>query len=271
MNPDFEEDDLSSATALIAFGFRPRLRPHRDAHYASLIRRYEEDPSFKMITGACAAGLSLRIVGVSTLAGIVLAALPGSPFETKFDQYARQARQHRHRDAERILHGIAHLAIAAISFPRPADLADNGYVGRATIASVDALVRDICEELSTRADSEDENTDPPLDAPDLEKAWRVYQRRPDVGSTSDGRAAIPSTEAIVTRALNYLVDQGMMTPPSEDEARTDRIYRTTSRYQIQVRDLASVEAFDELLRLNAAAVLGEGATLRVRDHDDSLY
>ncbi|WP_216677335.1 hypothetical protein [Streptomyces sp. MNP-20] len=258
----YSDHDAEEATRLISYGLRPRLRPHRDADYAALVRRYDEEPVFEQLVIKSAAGLGLRVIAVTRQAGTVLGALPGSAFETRLEHYARQARQTHQRESERILHGIAHLAIAARCFPRPEDLADDHYVGQATVSSVDGFVRHVCRELSERVAQAEENSDPVTDARELERAWRAYLRRPEAGSTGDGRVALTTTEAIVGKALRYLVDQGMLTE-SEDAERRGKIYRTTSRYQLQVRELAAIEAYDELLRLGASAEQHSTATLRI--------
>ncbi|MEV4036999.1 hypothetical protein [Streptomyces umbrinus] len=260
----YSEHDAEEATQLIGFGLRPRLRPHRDTEYAALLRRYDEEPAFEQLVKKSAAGLGLRVIGVTQRAGAVFGALPGSVFETKLDHYARQARQAHKRESERVLHGIAHLAIAACCFPRPQDLDDDGYVGQATVPMVDNLVRHASKELSERVAGTEENSDPMDGALELERAWRAYQRRPEAGSTSDGRVATPSTEAIVGKALRYLVDQGMLTE-TEDNERPVKVYRTTGRYQLQVRELAAVEAYDELLRLGATAEPAATGILPVSD------
>lgn len=265
----YSEHDAEEAARLVGYGLRPRLRPHRDAAYAALVRRYDEEPAFEQLVRRSAAGLGLRVIGITQRAGAVFGAVPGSVFETKLDHYARQARQAHQREAERVLHGIAHLAIAACCFPRPEDLADDGYVGQATVPTVDHLVRHACQELSERVAGSEENSDPMTDALELERAWRVYSRRPEAGSTSDGRVAPPSTEAIVGKALRYLVDQGMLTE-TEDDERSVKVYRTTSRYQLQVRELAGVQAYDELLRLGAPAGPAAAGIVRVSD-SGTLY
>jgi len=49
--------------------------------------------------------------------------------------------------------------------------------------------------------------------------------------------------------------------------RTAGSYRTTPRYQIQVRELAADAAFDDLLALNVVAVANAGGTLRAAASD----
>ncbi|MEU1425356.1 hypothetical protein [Kitasatospora sp. NPDC005751] len=263
-------DDVEAAALLVSYGFRPKLRPHRQEGYGDLVRRYDEDPSFHALVDRCAEGLGLRVVAVTMRSGTVLGSRPGSVFEPKLEQYARQTRRPDMREPERLLHAVAHLAIAALSFPRPQDLADDGYVGWVTVQGVDDLVAHICQELDDRAADDGHNTDPAAEAPALERAWRAYLRRPGSASTTDGRLAPPTREAIVAKALRYLVDQGMLAERG-DEDTPGKVFRTTSRYQLQVRDLAAVEAYDELLRLGVVPP-GDAtrATLRVSVTDPTL-
>jgi hypothetical protein len=44
-------------------------------------------------------------------------------------------------------------------------------------------------------------------------------------------------------------------------------YRTTPRYQIQVRELAADAAFDDLLALDVVAVANDGGSLRATASD----
>ena len=52
-----------------------------------------------------------------------------SVFEQKFDDYARRTVLGERRDLERVLHGIAHLALAALAFLRPDNLATDTWLG----------------------------------------------------------------------------------------------------------------------------------------------
>ncbi len=48
------------------------------------------------------------------------------------------------------MHGLAHLAAAALAFPRPDDLGDDTYVGRVSVDQVDGAVREACRVLDER-------------------------------------------------------------------------------------------------------------------------
>ncbi|MEV7122834.1 hypothetical protein [Kitasatospora griseola] len=193
---------------------------------------------------------------------VVLAALDGSVFETRIEDYARRAKYRGNRgDHEKVLHGVIHLAIAALAFPRPDDLARDGFIGRVGIEIVDTTVRDVCRKLQQRAAAEADSEHEALtDTPELEEVWRVYSRRPEVSRTKDSRAAMNSTRAMVGRALNFLTESGFLTAVGEA---SEGNFRTSPRYQLQVRELAATNAFQELLRLTSLPMTGAEGTLRV--------
>jgi hypothetical protein len=247
--------DAESAARLISFGMRPKQLPGRDVVYADLVRRYGEDTGFKQLTNSIAAGLGLLVLDVNTQAGAVLAAADESVFEIKMDGYARQSKIRERRDTEKVLHGLVHLATAALGFPRPDDLANDTYIGRVSVEQVDGVVREACRILDERAAKAGDDNDPLSDAPELEHAWRAYARRPAAAATKDGRLAPDTTRGVVSRALRFLADQGFLVAVSTEQGGT---YRTTPRYQVQVRELAADSAFEELLALGVVTV-GDGA------------
>ena len=178
-----------------------------------------------------------------------------SVFAVRMGDYARRASAD---SADRFLHGLAHLAVAALAFPRPEDLADDGYIGRITVNGVDAFVRQACRRLEERAEQEGENTDPATDAPGLESAWRIYARRSATGATKDARRLAGSTTGIIAKAVAFLVDSGFLQRTGDDAGGA---YRTTARYQLQVRDMAGSAAMAELLELGVVPVADGSATL----------
>ncbi|WP_329320709.1 hypothetical protein [Streptomyces sp. NBC_01262] len=247
--------DAADAARLVSFGLQPKLLPARDAEYAELIRRHREDPPFARLADAVAAGLGLVVLEVSPRAGMAVAAAEDSVFAVRMGDYSRRAAS----DAgDRFLHGLAHLATAAMAFPRPEDLADDGYIGRITVNGVDAFVRQACRRLEETADAQGENTDPASDAPGLEAAWRVYVRRSATGATKDARRLAGSTTGIVGKAVAFLVDSGFLQRTGDEAGGT---YRTTARYQLQVRDMAGNAAMAELLELGVVPVTDGSATL----------
>ncbi|MBI0383581.1 hypothetical protein JBE27_46850, partial [Streptomyces albiflaviniger] len=110
--------DAADAARLVAFGLQPKLLPARDVEYAELLRRHRDEPAFARLTDAVAAGLGLIVLEVSTRAGMAVTAAEDSVFAVRMGDYARRAATD---SADRFLHGLAHLAVAALAFPRPED------------------------------------------------------------------------------------------------------------------------------------------------------
>ncbi|MFD5115376.1 hypothetical protein ACFWNG_24155 [Streptomyces sp. NPDC058391] len=256
--------DAADAARLVSFGLQPKLLPARDAEYTELLRRYREDPAFARVADAIATGFGLVVLEVSPRAGMAVTAGEDSVFAVRMGAYARRASTD---SADRFLHGLAHLAVAAMAFPRPADLADDGYIGRITVNGVDTFVRQACRRLEERAEEQGENTDPSTDAPGLEAAWRIYARRSATGATKDARRLAGSTTGIVGKAVAFLTDSGFL-QRTGDEA--GGAYRTTARFQLQVRDLAGQAAMAELLELGVVPVTDGSATLLPPPDGDDL-
>lgn len=245
--------DVEAAASLVALGMRPKLLPARDPVYADLVRRYGTDDRFKDLVNRVASGLGLVVLAVTKQSGAVLAATEDSLFEIKMDEYARRTVL-QNRQVEKMLHGLAQLAVAALAFPRPDDLGNDSYVGRVSVEQVDGSVREACRLLDERARAAEQNNDPPSDAPELERVWRAYLRRPAVTATKDGRIAADTTRGIVSKALRFLADQGFLVAASGSG--DEGTYRTTPRYQVQVRELAAQRTFGDLLELGVLPVTG---------------
>ncbi|MYZ06500.1 hypothetical protein GT028_03805 [Streptomyces sp. SID2999] len=256
--------DAADAARLVAFGLQPKLQPARDQEYTELLRRYREDGSFARLADAVATGLGLVVLEVSPRAGMAVTAAEDSVFAVRMGDYARRTTAD---SADRFLHGLAHLAVAALAFPRPEDLADDSYIGRVTVNGVDAFVRQACRRLEERAEESGENTDPVTDAPGLEAAWRIWARRSATGATKDARRPAASTTGIVAKALGFLTDSGFLQRTGDDHGGT---YRTTARYQLQVRDMAGGAALSELLELGVVTETGGTASLLPAEDTDDL-
>ncbi|MFF5504140.1 hypothetical protein [Streptomyces roseolus] len=256
--------DAADAARLVSFGLQPKLLPARDAEYAELLRRYQEDPGFARLADAVATGLGLIVLEVSPRAGMAVTAGEDSVFAVRMGDYARRANTDA---ADRFLHGLAHLAVAAMAFPRPEDLADDAYIGRLTVNGVDSFVRQACLRLEQRAEEEGENTDPASDAPGLEAAWRVWSRRSTTGATKDARRLAGSTTGIVAKAVAFLTESGFLQRTGDENGGS---YRTTARYQLQVRDMAGSAALTELLDLGIVPVSDGTATLVPPPEGDDL-
>lgn len=245
---------VSDATRLVAFALRPRLRPARDETYKELVRRYRTDEDFADVVNAAVLGLDLVVLDCDERHGLVVASSEGSAFAVKMTDYARRTASEG-RSSERVLHALAHLGAATLAYPRPADLANPAYVGRITVSGVETFVREACRRLSEKASESGQEVDPPADTPDLEAAWRVYERRAATPSSSDGRRVSSSTSGMVSKALGFLAEQGLLT-------RTDdpNTFTTTSRYRVQVIE-AGRRMFSELVPLGVTEITDGTGTL----------
>ncbi|GAA0739567.1 hypothetical protein Drose_17030 [Dactylosporangium roseum] len=247
----------ADAARLIGYGLRPRLVPARDDAYRALILRARTDDEFAAAVQAVAAGLDLVVLEISERSGLVVGATEDSVFALRMSEYSRRAGGEG-RAAERVVHALAHLGAATLAFPRPADLANEAYLGRITVEGVEAFVREAANRLAAAAADTDAG-DVAVDEPGLEAAWRVYARRAQTGSTGDGRKLATSTTGIVGKALNFLADQGLLVRTGDERGGT---FRTTPRYRAQVRE-AGVVMFDELLRLGITEISDGSATIAV--------
>lgn len=246
-------EDIATANRLLAFGFQPGLTPRRNAEYATLVDRCRTDPAFAQVVHAAASGFDLTVIAVDTRAGLVL----GATTETQFS--ARVA-DHISRPVDRPIAALAHLAIASLGFYRPEDLDDETHVGRITIRHVDEMVEQAAKVLELRANEDDQDEGVPVDQPDLVRLWRYYLHRDPVSSTGDDRAHHTSRRALIKRVAEYLADNGMLRRAGTENGGT---YTTTSRYQIQVRELAGQRMLGELAALGVT--VGSDGTPMLHD------
>ncbi len=250
---------VADASRLVAYALRPKQRPARDEIYALLTRRYRDDDGFAELVRAVCLGLDLVVLDVDDRHGLIVASTEESVFAVRITDYARRAGG-EWKTAERVLHALAHLGAATLAYPRPADLANPAYVGRVTVNGVEAFVREASRRLGEAAVEGGEAADPSADRPDLEAAWRVYQRRAATPGSVDGRRVSSSTIGMVSKALAFLADQGMLMRRGDDDGGT---YATTSRYRIQVGE-AGNRMFAELLSLGITEVSdGQGSLTHV--------
>ncbi|MER7755226.1 hypothetical protein [Kitasatospora sp. NPDC097643] len=251
-------ETTADANRLLAFGLRPKMVPSRDEEYRRLVQRFRTDDEFAAVTAAAANGLGLVILEVTERTGIVAASLDDSVFAVRMGEYARRTGGEG-KAHERVLHALAHLGAATLAFPRPADLADDSYLGRVTVEGVEAFVREAANRVAEKAVEEGEITDPSSGRPGLEAVWRVYVRRARTGATGDKRKLYSSTTGIVGKALTFLADQGLLVRTGDDRGGT---YRTTPRYRAQVREAGAL-MFGELLELGITEVTDGTGSLAV--------
>jgi hypothetical protein len=248
---------VADASRLVGYALRPKMRPVRDQTYAELVHRYRTDDAFAELVAAITVGLDLVVLDADDSHGLIVASTDESVFAVRMSDYAKRTGGEG-KSAERVLHALAHLGAATLAYPRPADLANQAYVGRITVNGVEAFVREAGRRLGEAAAERGDDVDPPADEPDLEATWRLYQRR--TAAPSDGRRLSTSTLGIVSKALGFLTDQGMLTRRSDQDGGT---FATTSRYRVQVAE-AGARMFTELLALGVTEVSdGTGSLTQV--------
>ncbi len=239
------ESDLRDATALLRFGLQPRLLPARDQEYLRLARAWATRPGLRQVTEEIAEGLGLWVLAVDPQAGVVCCSEAGSPFEVSMGDFLRQARAEG-QWAQRVVFAVALIATWRLCYPTSAHLDDAGRVARLSQQELLAYVDGLCDRLDEVVDATGDDVEPPMEQPGLERSWRAWQRRGKVARTPDGRRSSRTTGAVVSRALEWMVDQGLLELRSDDEGGT---FVARPRLRLLVREAAGTAVYTELLRL----------------------
>jgi hypothetical protein len=227
------------AGRLVQWGLKPLARPAQEAEYRELVERYFDDAAFRNIVREMADGLGLHVLDVSEH-GVVLAPQDESIFALKPADF----RPGGSKVDDRLLDGLAQVAIAATVFPRARDLDDDPDIVRAplTVDEVDAQLRHLCERLSEEARSA-----PDPDANDehrgLIEAWRVYLQRLEALETRDSRKAMRATRRIIEYSLDRLREFGCFTQVHQG---AEIAWQPTRRYQVMVQQLAGTTLFQRV-------------------------
>lgn len=229
-------DPVWHAGRLVQWGLRPLARPAQEAEYRDLVERYFDDGAFRMVVRELADGLGLHVLDVSGH-GVVLAPQDDSVFGLKPGDF----RPSSSKVDDRLLDGLAQIAIAATVFPRARDLDEDPDIVRApvTVDEVEAQLRQLCERLSDEAhgapdpNAEDERRG-------LIEAWRVYMQRLDTMETRDSRKAMRATRRIIEYSLDRLREFGCFTQVGKG---AETAWQPTRRYQVMVQQLAGTTVF----------------------------
>jgi hypothetical protein len=236
MNPATE---AGKAAELVCFALQPKVARGADDRYGELWTEYRTDESFRDIVDAVADGLGLAVIDASEQ-GLVVAPMDKSPFTYRMADYATGTTPKR-----RMLTGLIHLGIAALAYPREADLEDDIVVRRGP-EQVERFLRDACQVL---ADAEEK--DPVAgDEEEEAEAWREYLSMPESKRMAKGGFSIDCTMGLITRAFDWLVTQGMA-------RQAGSTYQLLDRYRVQIRELAGHAALERLRALAADASLAE--------------
>lgn len=235
------------AGRFIQWGLRTLARPAQEAEYRELVNRYLDDPSFRSAVRELADGLGLDVLDVSEH-GLVLAPHDDSIFGLRPADF----RPNASKADDRLLDGLAQIAIAATVFPRARDLEEDPDVVRppVTVEEVEGLLRQLCEQLSAEAQGA-----PDPEASDekrgLVEAWRVYQQRSEIVDTRDGRKGARGTRRLIEYAFERMRELGCFT---QVRYAGNPAWQPTRRYQILFQQLAASSLF-QIVRdaLSAAA------------------
>lgn len=229
-------DVALDAASLIRYGLSPRIRPHKDTEYNSLVVRFNTDSYFRSIVRAVATGQGLLIHACDRLEGLVLGPTEDSPYRMRLSDYVLVQ-----SSDVRLLHGIVQIAIAATAYPTAAALEESSHLASVSATQVFERVRAVLDDEHATA------ADPPKDDPDEEPVWRAIRRLRAADTTPDGRETPHNIIGAIRKALRWLEDNGL----AEEVKGEPDTWRLRDRYRLQVLGAAS-DAVD-LLR-------GEGTT-----------
>lgn len=224
---------------LIQWALRPRAIPFNEPEYRTLVDRYIDQPAFRESVRQFADGLGLVVLDANDR-GLFL----GTQDESVFAVKASEFRGGRGSAEDRLLDGLVQVAIAATIYPRQQDLDDDSMEAKPPITSaeVDETLRQLCAEFKRRAG---DHPDVPSDEIEqgLHEAWRVYESRPSVRTTHQGALSQSSTQGLIRKHLQQLVEHGCFIVTEHGET---EMYRPTLRYQIQVRELAATKLYQRV-------------------------
>lgn len=222
---------IEDAARLVSFGLRARLRPSQDAAYGELLQRYRGDSALRERVAQVSRGLGLVVLG-ETDHGLVLGAQEHGPFAVRLKHYRRSGLSVE----ERLCHGLIQLAIAAWCFPTAQSLEDPDSVAGARLSArrVVSYLVELCSELSDRS-----SEDPDLGSDEMREAWRAVLARAETRTTPDGRRAAGTLVGMVSHALEFLEQGGLLRRLSDEDGGT---WQALGAYRLHVRELAAHDA-----------------------------
>jgi hypothetical protein len=234
-----DENVAFAAGRLIQWALRPKAIPFNEPEYRELVDRFIDQPAFRAAVRQFADGLGLLVLEANDR-GLFLGTQDDSVFAVKASEF----RGGRGSAEDRLLDGLVQVAIAATIYPRQQDLDEDSIEAKPpiTCAEVDETLRHLCVEYKRRAG---DRPDVPSDDVDqgLQEAWRVYESRPGVRTTQQGGLSQSSTQGLIRKHLQQLVEHGCFIATQHGET---EMFRPTLRYQIQVRELAASKLYQRV-------------------------
>ena len=248
---EVESDDVYLAGRLIQWGLSPRAVPLQEPEYQTLIEQYLDAGAFRALVRDLARGLGLMVLDAGPH-GIVLAPTIDSVFELRGANFRPTASG----ADDRLLDGLAQLAIAASVFPRAQDLDEESTVARppVTVDEVDDTLRILCDRIGETHKREPD----PVAADEtagLYEAWRVYRRRVSVMETRDDRRASRTTRRIIEYGLERLREAGCFV---REERGGEARFQPTWRYQVLVKEFAATAVFERIRDILDGASVADG-------------
>lgn len=238
---DQENDDAYQAGRLIQWGLRVKAVPFNDEEYRELLDRFIDQPSFRRLVIQIAAGLGLSVLE-ATARGLFLGTEDDSVFGRRPSDFRGSSSAE-----ERLMDGLVQIAIAATIYPRQQDLDEDTIEAKPPITAieVDETLRSLCTEHKRRVSDDPDVESDAIDR-GLQEAWRVYESRPGLKTTAKGNVSPNSTQSLIRRHLQSLVEHGCFLVSKQG---TTELYRPTLRYQVQVKELAATKLYRELQTL----------------------
>lgn len=228
--------DAYDAGMLLAYALEPKRRPAKADDYNRLVQRFQRERDFRQLIEELCKGMRLVILDCGP-EGLALGCHADSVFSTRLSEFRRSG-----TFEDRVAYGLVYLAIGAWCFPRPEDLDDDNRAISRVVPS------EVAEELvrwcSTSEEDEGKIPDAPVLDPEEREARRVILQRAKVRETETGRQGQDSIQGMIEYALGRLAQQGMMQEVDDDSR---RIFRSTERFRLQVREMAGHQLL-ELLR-----------------------
>lgn len=236
-----ENNDTYLAGRLIQWGLQVKAIPFNDEEYRELMDRYIDQPSFRALVRQFAEGLGLHVLEANDR-GLFLGTQDNSVFGQKPSEFRSS-----NSAEDRLMDGLVQIAIAATIYPRQQDLDEDSIEAKPPISAseIDETLRTLCAEHKRRAVDDPDVESDEIDR-GLHEAWRVYESRPGVKTTQKGNLSPSSTQALIRRHLQHLVEHGCFVVTGKG---TMELYRPTLRYQIQVKELAATKLYRQLQSL----------------------
>lgn len=238
-----ENDEAYRAGRLIQWGLQVKAVPFNYEEYRQLIDRYIDQPNFRSLVRQICGGLGLRVLEVNHR-GLFLGTEDESVFALKPSDFRGSSGSSAE---ERLMDGLVQVAIAATIYPRQQDLDEHSIEAKppTSVSEVDETLRTLCSEYKRRT-ADDPDVDREAIDRGLQEAWRVYESRPGVKTTQAGKLSPNSTQGLIRRHLQQLVEHGCFVAALQGSV---ELYRPTLRYQIQVKELAATRLYRYLQRL----------------------